>query len=163
MPLKLQRAAQKSSQKEIVMNRILSKFSLVIASTFITAGVWAQAQTPALKATIPFDFMVNNKTLPAGTYIVSSENGMVVRLSDPSKKGAQVVGLVQPEIATKDRGNALVFHKYGDRYFLSEIRSQNSVLNSSLPETKAEKWAKIQAQDTAVTQWPSNDILVALR
>lgn len=143
------------------MKRILSKFSLVIASTLITAGVWAQS--PSLKATIPFDFMVNNRTLPAGTYTVSSENRSIVKLSDPSQKGAQVFGFVLPETATKDQGNALVFHKYGDRYFLSEIRSQNSALNSSLPITKAEKWAKIQAQDVAVTQWPAGDVLIALK
>lgn len=145
------------------MNRILSKFSLVIATTLITAGVWAQAQTQALQATIPFDFMVNNRILPAGTYTVSSENRSIVRFSDPTQKGAQMFGVVSPETATTDRGNALVFHKYGDRYFLSEIRCQNSRLNSSLPETKAEKWAKIQTQDAAVTQWPASDVLIALK
>jgi hypothetical protein len=161
-PLKLHETL-KGSQKETVMKRIFSKFSLVVASTLITSGVWAQAQTKALKATIPFDFTVNNKTLPAGTYTVKSEDSIVVSFSDPSQKGAQVLGVVQPETAKKDQGNALVFHRYGDRYFLSEIRSQNSALNSSLAITKSEKLAKIQTQDTAVTQWPSNDIMVALR
>lgn len=147
------------------MNRILSKFSLVIASTLITAGVWAQTQTATLRAKIPFDFMVNNKVLPAGTYILKSEGAThtVVELSDATQKGAQVFEVVSPEATKQGQKNALVFHKYGDRYFLSEIRCENYALNSSLPESKAEKWAKTQTQDAAVTQWPAGDILIALK
>src|SRR5262252_5434680 len=105
------------------MNRILSKFSLVIALTLITAGVWAQTQTKAMRATIPFDFVINNKLVPAGTYTVSSEatRSEIVKFSNPAGN-EQMFSTVVPESPSNSQGNALVFHKYGDRYFLSEIR-----------------------------------------
>ncbi len=146
------------------MNRILSKFSLVIALTLITAGAWAQAEVKSLSATIPFDFIVNNKLVPAGTYRISTDASRteVVKLSDPAQN-EQLFSFVQPENSNKDQRNELVFHKYGDRYFLSEIRCQNCLLNSTLPLSKTEKWARLEAQGTAMVPLAENDVLVALK
>lgn len=146
------------------MNRILSKFSLIIAMGLVTAGAWAQSPTGSLKATIPFDFTVNNTIVPAGTYMVSSENyrGHIVLLSNPAEK-TRMFGVTVPESAKRGQRNALVFHKYGDRYFLSEIRCNGCAINSSLPVTKAEQWAKVHALDTADIPVVESDVLIALK
>ena len=146
------------------MNRILSKFSLVIASTLITAGVWAQS--PAVKATIPFDFTVNNTTVPAGTYTVSEESmtGNILKFSAGSQHVDMLAAVLPTEAKTKGR-DVLVFHKYGDHYFLREIRCQSCAMNSYLPESKAERWQRIQAQDSVAKIAPpsATDVLIALR
>ncbi len=146
------------------MNRILSKFSLVIGLTLITAGVWAQTNTKALSASIPFDFIVNNKLVPAGTYTVTPQGGRseIVKLSNRAQN-EQLFSFITPESESKWEGSALVFHKYGDRYFLSEIRCQNCSMNSVLPLSKTEKWAKIESQGTAMVPIAESDVLVAMK
>ena len=52
------------------MNRILS-IALVLASTLAAAGT-SSAQDHKVKATVPFNFTVGDKTVPAGTYTISS-------------------------------------------------------------------------------------------
>jgi hypothetical protein len=53
--------------------------------------------------------------------------------------------------ATKgSSGNALIFHKYGERYFLSGIRVAGSQIAYQLPEGKAE--AELRAQNEVASQ-----------
>jgi hypothetical protein len=146
------------------MNRILSKFSLVIATTLIATGVWAQTSAKSLSATIPFDFIVNNQLVPAGTYTITSDGSRseVVKIADRTQN-EHLFSFVLPEASDKWQGNSLVFHKYGDRYFLSEIRCQNCSMNSSLPLSKTEKWARIETQGSAMVPISESDVLVALK
>jgi hypothetical protein len=147
-------------QKEIVMKRTTSAIALFVASLFITAGVWAQS----VKANIPFDFKVNNTTVPAGTYIISSASTDhdVLRISD--RKDVHLLTTALPNPAYAGKANVMVFHKYGNQYFLSEIRSaDSSSMNLRLPVWKAEKRARMQTQETAAAAGPfSSDVMVAL-
>jgi hypothetical protein len=137
------------------MKRITSALALFVASLFITAGVWAQA----VKATVPFDFTINNTTVPAGTYIISSTSADVLRISD--QKHVHLLTTAIMDSSNSDKGNVLVFHKYGNQYFLSEIRSKDSSMNLRLPVWKTEKQAR--AAQTQVAGIPlSSDVLVAL-
>lgn len=138
------------------MKRITSALALFVASLFITAGVWAQA----VKATVPFDFTINNTTVPAGTYIISSTSADVLRISDQKHVNLLTTALMDSGNAGK--GNVLVFHKYGDQYFLSEIRCKDSSsMNLRLPVWKSEKRARAaQTQEAGIPL--SSDVLVAL-
>ena len=141
------------------MKRITSAIALFVASIFITAGVWAQS----VKATIPFDFTVNNTTVPAGTYIISSASTdhLVLRISD--QKDVHLLSTALPNPANAGRANVVVFHKYGNQYFLSEILSETASMNLRLPVRKAEKRARMQTQETAAAAGPfSSDVMVAL-
>ena len=141
------------------MKRITSAIALFVASIFITAGVWAQS----VKATIPFDFTVANTTVPSGTYIISSASTdhLVLRISD--QKHVHLLSTALPNPANAGRANVVVFHKYGNQYFLSEILSETASMNLRLPVRKAEKRARMQTQETAAAAGPfSSDVMVAL-
>ena len=144
-------------KKEIVMKRTIAAIALFVASIFITAGVWAQS----VKATIPFDFTVNNTTVPAGTYIISSASTdhLVIRIS--GQKDVHLVSTALPNTANDSKANVLVFHKYGNQYFLSEILSETASMNLSLPVRKAEKRARMQTQETSAVLPSSSDVIVA--
>ncbi|MGH9872521.1 MAG: hypothetical protein ACRD9S_08650 [Pyrinomonadaceae bacterium] len=102
----------------------LKSFSIVSLLLMIIA-VSVRAQSDRSKVTnISFNFIVGQKTLPAGAYTV-----------EPNRRDSQTVWLVQSRdghvkalfitmplraSATQETGK-LVFHKYGDQYFLSEI------------------------------------------
>jgi hypothetical protein len=146
-------------KKEIVMKRTINAIALFVASIFITAGVWAQS----VKASIPFDFTVNNTTVPSGTYIISSTSTdhLVLRISD--QKHVHLLSAALPNPANGGKANVLVFHKYGNQYFLSQIRSETASMNLRLPVWKAEKRARMQTQETAAAAGPfSSDVMVAL-
>jgi len=89
------------------------------------AAVSTMAQTPRTKRTIiPFSFNVGEKTLPAGEYTVAryrrdSEVVWLVESRDGRDKvlvNTNPLGIYETEGRDK-----LVFSRYGDRYFLSQI------------------------------------------
>lgn len=138
----------------------ITAIALLIAATFITAGK-AIAQDYAVQATIPFSFTVNDKQLPAGNYTLGSDitSPRIVRISDRTQKANAMV-LTLPNANEKQKANQLVFHKYGDKYFLCEIRSRESGLNVELPMTKQEKRARAETQ---VAGLPVHDeVMIAL-
>src|ERR1700693_2371038 len=85
---------------------------------FATAS--AYAQTAALKANIPFNFVVTGKSLPAGEYTIQSlsvnERVLTIRGAD---KSANMIMVSPCESAKPSAKTRLVFHRYGERYFLS--------------------------------------------
>jgi len=104
---------------------------------FATAS--AYAQTAALKANIPFNFIVTGKSLPAGEYAIrslsTSERVLVIRGSD---KSANMVMANPCESARPSDKTKLVFHRYGDRYFLSQIWTAGNSSGAELPQSPRE-------------------------
>lgn len=101
------------------------------------ASVFAQG-SQRLIVQVPFGFHVGNSILPAGEYRVDNAAPSVLRLrSDDSKSSVMILThLVQ-------KGNApgkgqLVFNKYGDEYFLSQVWSPGDNTGSELRKTKRE-------------------------
>ncbi len=87
---------------------------------------FAQIQTiQSLRANIPFQFVVEGKTLPAGEYnfIRSADNGSFQIIS--TKKGPSAVALVITTLGgaihSTPQDSHIVFDKIGDTYTLSEI------------------------------------------
>jgi hypothetical protein len=141
------------------MKSILA-IALVLASTLATAGR-SSAQDLKIQAAVPFSFTVGSTTLPAGTYIIGSELSThnVLSLTN-GKTGVNVHAMGQPDQSNPKRADVLVFHKYGNQYFLSQIRSDGGSMNVDFAPTKAEKRARSQAEEASV---PAADpILIAL-
>ena len=124
----------------------ITALALFIAAIFITAGK-AIAQDYAVRATIPFSFTVNGSQLPAGNYTLGSDvtSPRILKISDRSQHVTAMV-IALPSADERSKANQLVFHKYGDKYFLCEIRSQESLINVQLPTTKQEKKARAETQ-----------------
>ena len=110
------------------------------------------AQTVA-KATVPFAFTVGQKEMPAGTYVVTSVSDSAIAIMDRDK-GASVISLYRSEQPTgSDSTTKLVFHKYGDKYFLSQVARGFGGDVIQLPVSKQEKEAQIQnARQTSQTE-----------
>src|SRR5207247_1850595 len=98
--------------------------ALIIGIAFVSAVVSANGQSNnMIRANVPFAFTVGDKALPAGEYTASSfttTNGAIVIRSSDSKDAA--VRLSNAVKANDNKNQAkLVFHRYGQRYFLSEV------------------------------------------
>ncbi|MBB5344011.1 hypothetical protein [Tunturibacter empetritectus] len=138
----------------------LTAIALFVAAGIATAGS-ALAQDHKVTANVPFNFTVNGRTLPAGYYTIGSDisTPRMLTISD-REKGVAVTAVTVPDIyASAD--NKLVFHHYGNQYFLSEIRTTSASMTCHLPTSKQEKWAKAQTQEASVRV--NSDVLIALK
>ena len=103
-----------------------------VRTTVITLALVVMALSPAYaqKTTsavnIPFKFTVDDTRMPAGEYIISSPSERVVDLQHVGGPEAKNT-MTNNGSSTKSDGRAkLVFHKYGNTYFLAAAWLPNS-------------------------------------
>jgi hypothetical protein len=109
---------------------------------FVTATVPAQLPGTALRATIPFDFSVRGKTLPAGKYeikrITDAPDGLII--SSVNDKHERAMFETEPvELRKTPNRGEIVFHRYGDSYFLSKVFSGGEQMGRELPVSREER------------------------
>ncbi len=114
----------------------------VLAACALLAGVvWAQEST-RLVAQIPFAFVARETTFEAGHYEVDPTLGLgssVASVSNDSMS-EHALFLTMPIEQSKIQTQAkLVFHRYGDKYFLSEIWVPGTAVGRIVPMGKTEK------------------------
>jgi hypothetical protein len=99
----------------------------------------AQAQI-SLSVTLPFAFQVEEIKFPQGAYLIKQENP-AKKITIRSQKGSasgQFAGSPLPPQSVFERDETwFVFHRYGDKYFLSEIWSHH--LGQLMTTSSAEK------------------------
>jgi len=105
----------------------LTMLMLVVGLMLAAAVVSANGQSTSFLVTadIPFDFIVANKTLPSGKYTVRSvsDDGRGLKISSLDGESS-VMRLSNLAVATGKKLNAkMVFHRYGQQYFLAEVWS----------------------------------------
>jgi hypothetical protein len=123
------------------MNRIATLAFFAIAN-FALAGS-SYAQSNGVQATVPFDFTVQNKLLPAGTYQLKQEHGSHVIQIRNRDKGVAALTIVDQDGNRSPKGGRLIFNRYGDQYFLSEILCDDADMNYKLPTSKTEKKTRL--------------------
>src|SRR5260370_27659910 len=93
----------------------------VLGLFFMLAVVSVNAQTGSrIEATIPFDFAAGETKMKAGDYAVRriSKDALLFRRFD-DKTSAIVFAPVTIQKLRNDSPERLVFHRYGNEYFLS--------------------------------------------
>lgn len=107
--------------KEIL--RGLTMLAAIITIALATAAVSTNAQNRlTVTADIPFEFMVGDTKLPAGSYRVraTSDAGDVLLISNDDGKGS-VFRLAREIRDGNHKGVSLMFRRYGDQNFLSVV------------------------------------------
>lgn len=121
----------------------ISAIAAILLASLATAGS-ASAQDHSAKAKIPFGFYVDNKWVPAGTYslIAESKSPEVIEIRN-SDSSVALLDVGRSE--DKHPGpSVLVFAKYGDKYFLHEIRCAECHMDVAFSTTKREKQARTE-------------------
>jgi|SRR5438045_1970427 len=105
--------------------------ALVIALASLTSSVKAFADSQdTTVTTVPFDFVVSSKTLPAGKYSISriSDNPLGPLLLRSADGGTATIFLpTTSESVTSNDNPALVFQHDGDTYFLSQVVAESNI------------------------------------
>jgi hypothetical protein len=145
------------------MNKQLVTLMAVVFFAALTVTS-VQAQSLTMSVTIPFDFAVADKTFPAGEYhlqrstdgervitqIRSKDNALSMYL--PQSHPVQDI-MIQPESKSK-----LVFNKYGDQFFLSQVWMLGRRIGEEFPKTTRER---VLQRETARNQRKPERIAVA--
>jgi hypothetical protein len=130
--------------------QVLAIAGAVILSSFMAGECRAQSRT--LEAKIPFAFEIGGKTVPAGSYqietiLTGAGSLQVIR----NAKGDVQVTLSTVAVTAKgaNSGPELIFHRYGNRYFLSQIRRCDGRVSELFPSQREKELARTE---------PRNDI-----
>jgi hypothetical protein len=123
--------------------------ALVLALTIGASKAKAQI-TDDLEVNIPFQFHAGDTKLPAGEYRIHVLEDSDLRLMEISSANGSVSALFQ----VQDRGlnstpanSELIFNKYGDRYFLTELFEEGSASGSQVVKSRYEKAVSQQAAE----------------
>ena len=112
---------------------------VVVATLALVSASATNAQTRSkLHANVPFDFTVGNKDLAAGEYDINGlfNSGDTIVVSNGDKAAIRLSSaLISSE---PQKNNKLVFHKYGERYFLAEVWRAGESTGRRLVTSKAE-------------------------
>jgi hypothetical protein len=91
-------------------------FSAVLGSSLLEAQ-----PKPRGTAEIPFAFHVRDVPMPAGSYTVEEFNTTGTVLITNNETGKAILTLAPANRSGITEESKLIFNKYGDRYFLSEL------------------------------------------
>ena len=129
------------------MTRNLGKLFLMLCLLVVGGGVVANAQIDSgtrIQVNVPFDFAVGNTTLPAGKYEIRGLDDHAPNVLELRSANGRTTVVFDAESA-QTRGdqieskNELIFNKFGDRYFLSQVWVAGSSFGNELPKSRMEK------------------------
>jgi hypothetical protein len=117
------------------------KTHLIRMSVFaVVTAAAVHAQNPQVgKADIPFDFVVGSQTMPAGHYTV--EHSIITPLLVLKSANGKVQSVITNSLESVNTQavGKLVFHRYGDEYFLSAAWWPGSKSGRQLRTTSHER------------------------
>jgi hypothetical protein len=129
--------------KRLTMLSLVSMFTLCAA----VASANAQLSIP-IRAKIPFDFNVGDKKLPAGEYTFSRLSGFsdnrTMSVSSADARTHLFQSTFETSLLTAKNKSTLIFHRYGDQYFLEQIFSGGEQEGTQVPESRSERTIRRQ-------------------
>lgn len=118
--------------------RITALATLVAAIASLTPAMHAQMKLTA-RVDVPFQFDYGTKHFGPGAYTINMENPNLLTVR--SRNGG-AMAIVQTDSEPNLRsGSKVIFHKYGDRYFLAEVLIADRGDRITVNESNAEKYA----------------------
>lgn len=131
----------------------------ILMLTMALLPVMAAAQIQSnhsLAVKVPFDFAIGSKTLPPGKLTVKRIALIDGPLAIYNSHASMIANFNRVEAKTPATNTALVFHKYGQRYFLWQVKVEGTRNMYELPRSSAE--AELLARNV-----PAEEILLAMK
>jgi len=124
-------------KKQAVKAFVLLSLLLPLSAIY----VYGQGKTLIREAKIPFDFSVGAKTFPAGVYSVTRVNQEKIMLRLSSKDGGESINIITSPIQAKEypKTGKLIFRRYGETYFLSQIWESDEIQGRQLLKSRTER------------------------
>lgn len=127
------------------MKTQLIKLTLLSAMMIFTSVASAHAQSLAdrVRFDVPFDFTFGEKQLSAGQYSVGrtlpNSGDTILSILDDQGRSKGVM-LSHPAMRSRKKTKAsLVFHRYGEQYFLVQVWPAGAEFGREFSESKSER------------------------
>lgn len=123
--------------------RALTTVTAVMSLTFLplVSAASAQGLHDKMAVLVPFDFTVSQKTFGSGEITINrvsqSNQALMIRSADGQQNEIRLTrGVLARGFTDKAK---LVFHKYGNQYFLTEVWESGSDVGFRLPTCARER------------------------
>jgi hypothetical protein len=154
-------------QKQIL--KAATILSLVVALTITFAAVPAAADSlGSIRVDVPFEFSAGHGVFPAGKYTIRPAGGNfngVIRITSEDGKASGMLLTNHAESIQSRNETALIFHRYGNQYFLFQVWAVGETLGLEIPKSSMERQAArgIEANkgNSARSGQPAEIIIVA--
>jgi hypothetical protein len=126
-----------------MMRKKVFSAALTCGLLAVMAAATAYAQMPetVVRASIPFEFSVRGETLPAGVYEIRrmGDQPDCLRISSVDDKHELAIFETEPVEARRISRAEIVFHRYGDSYFLSDVFAGRGQTGRELRPSRQER------------------------
>jgi hypothetical protein len=147
---------------KIVTKLFLSLCLVAGLAATLTANAQIRSDA-AIRANIPYSFVVNNTTLPGGTYVITVDDPYgsdtsVLEIRSTNGKTAVLFDtdpITGPRLAPQTE---LVFDKIGDTYFLSQVFLKGNEGGNQLLKSKRQRRLEENgsiAESHSITAFPA--------
>ena len=121
--------------------RVVTGLTMILVLALASAVASGKPQASnRIVANIPFAFSVGYKTMPAGEYTVvqiNNSNGLLIQSTDGKSNAVRLSNGVE---SSKTQSHArLVFNRYGERYFLSQVWNGTDKTGRELTKSSEER------------------------
>lgn len=123
-----------------IMKRITVVVFFTLASILGVGSAFAQLQSLEVRASVPFDFTVGNKQLPAGTYSIAQKMDGTILIQN--RKARVIVMTLASQNGNPSTGCMLDFDKHAGQNFLHAVRCQSAGISINLPASRLEESAR---------------------
>jgi hypothetical protein len=106
-------------------------------AALLVPGAWAQLAHP-LVVDVPFEFSAGKTTLAAGEYQVKMQQPNVLRISTTDGKHGVMILTSSKISSNAPTESKMMFNRYGDRYFLSQVWTAGVPTGVELRKTSTE-------------------------
>ncbi len=135
-----------------------SRISIVLATmTFVlgtSLALYAQGQINTLfKVAVPFEFRLGSAHLSAGNYIVFHVGSKWILFQSEDRKATALAPVMVSGAPAGQPASKLVFNRYGDVYFLSQVWTEE--------DDQMHECHKSVAEQTLLTSQPAGTTTVA--
>lgn len=112
---------------KIQLVNVLKRIGLLGVMLIVPTVSFAQGQSLAyrVRANIPFDFSIADKQLPSGKYSIgrarAGSDDTILSIADADGRSKAIRMSIPVQTAHAKDNVTLVFHRYGDQYFLFQV------------------------------------------
>ena len=111
-----------------------------IAALAVVLAAPLPAQTVSVQANVPFDFVVAGRTMPAGEYELGTLTQSAILAVRGASHSPAITTTISSTAGKGRHGEAyLVFHRYGNQYFLSQVWDGFRFQGREIPISRTER------------------------
>ena len=147
-------------KRQIAKGLAMVMLTLALAAA---AAVIANGQSNGrVVAQIPFDFVVEDKTLAAGDYLFGAIDQAGETIAICNRAGDSTLRLaLRTERGGRDTRAKLIFHRYGNTYFLSQVWMAGGATGWELSKSQQERAMQRELKAVAANK-PAYEIVEVL-